>query len=248
MERFTDIENFKFSIISVFNNHDKILNLLCSNLSEQTLQDFETIFIDNRQNRFKSAASALNFAADKAKGEYFIFAHQDIKFPDKDWLNRLYKLLESSNLPIGVAGCAGVTSRGSVFGSVVNQSIQNMPGQYVPVQTLDELILIVPREVFKKVQFDGETFTGWHCYGCDYALAVTKYGYISYAINMSIYHESHGASSGDGQLAISQQKLQKKWGSKGTVYTTCGPFKVHENIKFISAMPPRRRFFRKKMG
>jgi len=220
----------KFSIICVFNNFNMLTKWLTSTLEQQTMQDFETIFIDNRKNFFKSAASALNHGAKQATGEYLIFAHQDVRLHTFDWLEKMYTILKS-NSSIGVIGCAGATPH-KIYCGVCNQSY-NFNSTLIPVQTLDELILITPKTVFDQIKFDEKTFSGWHCYGCDYSLAVTELGLNSYVTNIGIYHESHGASAQDGNLLTAQEKLQNKWQSKGKIYTTCGPsYPQHERIKF----------------
>ena len=220
----------KFSIICVFNDLDILTEWLGSTLKQQTCQDFETIFIDNRKNYFKSASSALNFGAARAKGEYLIFAHQDIRLHIFGWLDDMYTILRA-NKSIGAVGCAGATPH-KIYCGVCNQSY-NFNAKLLPVQTIDELILVTPKVVFDKIKFDEKTFDGWHCYGCDYSIAITELGLTSYVTNIGIYHESHGASAGDGQLKENQEKLQAKWESKGKIYTTCGPtYPQHEKIKF----------------
>lgn len=37
----------------------------------------------------------------------------------------------------------------------------------IPVQTLDELLLIIPRRVFEGHKFDESTCDGWHLYGVE---------------------------------------------------------------------------------
>jgi len=77
-----------FSIISVYNDQKSLKENLLPSLKKQSLK-FELILIDNRHNKyFSSAASALNSAAKKARGKYFVFIHQDIIFPEKNLLKK----------------------------------------------------------------------------------------------------------------------------------------------------------------
>ena len=87
-----------FSIICVYNNEDILNSFLLKSLSYQTV-DYDLILIDNRFHDFNSATSALNYGSKKAKGEYLLFCHQDIKFIGKDWLEKTEKELnELKNL------------------------------------------------------------------------------------------------------------------------------------------------------
>ena len=58
----------------------------------------------------------------------------------------------------------------------------------VEVQTLDECLLIIPRPVFRKLQFDEKLFDGWDCYGTDYCLSAKELGYKAYVIPISCSH------------------------------------------------------------
>lgn len=73
------------SIVCVYND-EKILNdFLLKSLKAQTVE-YELIKIDNTQNRFKSAAEALNYGGKKAKGEYIMLVHQDVDLSSDTWL------------------------------------------------------------------------------------------------------------------------------------------------------------------
>ena len=77
------------SIICVFNKEEILNKYLLSSLSKQSFQDYEIILIDSVKMNFKSAAKALNYAVNLAKGEVYIFVHQDIKFLSDDVLNKI---------------------------------------------------------------------------------------------------------------------------------------------------------------
>ena len=66
------------SIIRVFNDEKLLSKYLLKSLKNQTACN-ELILIDNTKNKFKSASKALNYGAKKAKGEYLMFIHQDVK-------------------------------------------------------------------------------------------------------------------------------------------------------------------------
>ena len=65
--------------------------------------EYELIALDNREDRFKSAAEALNYGGERASGEYIMFAHQDMWLGCDTWLQDAERLLKT--IPdLGVAG------------------------------------------------------------------------------------------------------------------------------------------------
>ena len=65
------------SIVCVYNNKEILNKYLIKSLESQT-EDYELILLDNTQNKFNSAAKALNNGGRKAKGDYIMFVHQDV--------------------------------------------------------------------------------------------------------------------------------------------------------------------------
>ena len=180
------------SVVCVYNN-ERILNkILLSCLDRQTAEH-ERILIDNREGRFTSAAEALNHGGNRARGQYIMFLHQDMWLGSESWLQDAEKLMGS--LPhLGVAGVAGMTKTGRHWVERAKFSIRSIDGgplegiglrraeTPVEVQTLDECLLIVPREVFATLQFDPRAFDGWDCYGADYSLSAQQAGLRAYVI------------------------------------------------------------------
>jgi hypothetical protein len=60
------------------------------------------------------------------------------------------------------------------------------------VQTLDECLVIIPKSIFKMMQFDEVTCDSWHLYAADYCLSVGELGFGVYVIPRSVYHQSKG--------------------------------------------------------
>lgn len=183
------------SIVCVYNNEKTLKNVLLKSLANQTA-DFELITLDNRRNRFKSAAEALNYGGKKAKGDYIMFAHQDMWLDDDSWIEENEKTLKT--LPaLGVAGVAGVSEKGGSWKErakysiiIFDESFEDIGPVEKPeeVQILDECLLVVPRWVFDKIRFDGEVFDGWDCYGADYCLAIKQLGLKAYVIPGACSH------------------------------------------------------------
>lgn len=227
------------SIICVYNNKEILDEYLVKSLSKQDVE-YELILVDNRKNEFSSAASALNYGAKKAHGDYYVFAHQDINFTKDDWLKSTEE--EINNLSnVGIVGVAGKINDSLVY-SNIKQGLD--PVDVSPYKldwtkaasTLDECILIIPKEVFEDHPFDEENCDNWHLYGVDYVLSIKKKGLEAYLIPTMLEHRSKGASMSEGYY-VTLSKLQKKHFSTGLIRTCMGdwftfiPVKIQRWIK-----------------
>lgn len=69
----------KISLITVFNNQSMIDEMINSD-KRQNDADTEFIMIDNRNNKFNSAAAALNYGVEKASGDVLVFCIRILSF------------------------------------------------------------------------------------------------------------------------------------------------------------------------
>jgi len=222
------------SIICVYNNKRTLDEVLLESLKSQTIKS-ELILLDNTSGRFKSAAEALNFGGKKATGDILVFIHQDMWIHDSNWVERVEEYVYA--LPdLGVAGVAGMDDTGKDWAERVKYSIKisntqgfdQVSAVTVPetVQTLDECLLIIPRHVFVKQQFDSITFDGWDCYAADYCLSVAKMGYRTYVLPGLTSHcclRANYEMYEFKDLLKYQKKLYKKYKYKNdTIYTWMG--------------------------
>jgi len=212
-----------FSVVCVYNNEKSFNNYLLKSLKEQSAK-FELIKIDNRPGLFKSASKALNYGGEKAKGRYILFAHQDVVFYSKFWLEDAEKMLENIS-SLGIAGCSGKMDNGKRRGFMKDRcQLWGEPfSKPEEVQTLDEGVLIIPKVVFDRLKFD-EKLEGWHAYGVDYCLMVKKKGLKAYAIPAFIYHYSPSRNYG-GLLQAHKKVWIKHRENFPSIFTTCG--KLH---------------------
>jgi hypothetical protein len=190
-----------FSIVCAYSNQDTFHKYLVSSLQKQTVK-YEPVFVDNCSKQFSSAASALNYGGGKATSKYIMFVHQDVDFESATWLADAGKLLD--DLPgLGVAGVAGVSESGRNLRERGRNIITHGPERIAwefgnaidkpeAVQTLDCCVLIVPKTVFDKLQFDEVNCDNWHLYGEDYCLQVKSAGLNTYVLPLGIYHASRG--------------------------------------------------------
>lgn len=89
------------------------------------------------------------------------------------------------------------------------------------VQTLDECLIIIPKEVFNRIKFDENTCNDWHLYAVDYCLEVQEKGYQTVVLPLPCYHRSSGSLSAGYYSTL--EKLQKKrCQDHRIIYTTVG--------------------------
>ena len=212
----------KLSLVCVYNDKGILDEFLIKSLLSQQYKEYEFIPIDNTNKAFVSASQALNNGGDKASGDYIIFLHQDIMFTSPNTLQKIAGYLNDKTKLYGVAGVRD--SNGVI--SNITHGPDFSPAGYVKiteptlVQTLDECMFIVPREVFDKLKFDESTINGWHLYCVDYCLSAKKVGIDSYVIPAdNVYHLSPGFSMNMSYFRI-LRKLVKKHSEFPVIYTT----------------------------
>lgn len=161
-----------------------------------------------------SAAIAYNRALDATDADVVIFAHHDVFLP-QGW----DKLLETRLAEVAAAdpnwalfGPFGVgldaAHIGPVWSSSLGQIVGRVPPQPVPVQSYDELLIILRRA--SCLRFD-EDLPGWHFYGTDIVTQARARGLTSFAgalpcIHNDRYHEALGAD-----FTESYRFMQRRW-------------------------------------
>lgn len=209
------------SIVCVINDEQIFRENLMRSLSNQDTK-YQLIIVNNQKNRFSSIPSALNYGGEKAKGNYVMFVHQDVVLVGNSWLKKVEDVL--SKIPnLGVAGVAGVTETGEYTGFLYDRGeLWGAPTKKsIPVQTLDELILIIPKKCFEKMKFD-EKFS-FHSYGADYCLTAKKMGYSIYVLPLFVEHNSVTGSMKAGSLVEDDKRLFQKHSMQNkAIYKTAG--------------------------
>ncbi|MGD0203959.1 MAG: glycosyltransferase [Candidatus Bathyarchaeia archaeon] len=237
------------SIISVINNEQCAKEYLLRALNRQNAK-YQSLLIDNTSGVYKNAAQAYNYAGSKANGDYLIFVHQDVFFLFRGWLKEIEDYLSTlSDVGVaGLAGMVKprflnefeLFSRYFLLNKIGNyrlwfslygrgnllQEIGGQPGpgriisEPVPVQTVDELMLIVPAKVFETNKFDEKVCDNWHLYGVDFSLTVSKKGLKTYVLPSSAIHHSGGKI--DSFYVQTLKKLIEKHEMEKIINTTCG--------------------------
>jgi glycosyltransferase involved in cell wall biosynthesis len=207
------------SVVCIYNNKEILDNYLLKSLKNQTI-NYELILIDNTQERFKSAAEALNYGGNNANGEYIMFLHQDVDLCSNTWIEEVEKVLDK--LPnLGVAGLAGGSEdrRGVITNRLAGEIQIKNPTK---VQTVDECLVITPKSVFDMLRFDEEVCDDWHLYAVDYCLSVKILGFDAYVLPCYIHHRSAGYSFSEKYYLTLKKVLKKHKKRCKWIYTTCG--------------------------
>ena len=194
-------------------------------LSRQTVP-FELIEVDNSADTKGRVAEAMNAAAGRATGKYIMFIHQDVELISPEWLKNTETVLDSMD-NFGVAGVAGARlSGGKDFDSHLVGHIKSAeqdwgkePEGPVKVQTVDELLFIVPQKIFEKKPLDAKTFDFIHLFAADYCIDCAREGLGSYVIPGYVYHASTG-----NFIGIDRYRVRFFWKHRREmpVFTTCG--------------------------
>jgi glycosyltransferase involved in cell wall biosynthesis len=221
----------KFSIICVYNDRDVLDEWLLSSLENEDDGLYEKVLVDNRDNEFSSAADALNYGAEKAEGEYYLFVHQDLRLIEDNFLEKLSSLVENLD-DLGVAGVAGMAAEGEdsfergrniIYHGLDKEKWEwgNSIDSPEPVQTIDEMFILIPSKLFENHQFDGDTCSSWHLYGTEYCLRMLENTEKKpYVLPLRVWHRSNGGWRKDYFETL--YKIALKYPKIDEVFTTTG--------------------------
>lgn len=175
------------------------------------------------QENFDSAAKAYNEGIDRAANDLIVFCHQDILLP-KPWLFQLQcalHQLERRDPEWGVLGTYGKSQDGRGWGYVYSSGrdvIGEPLEQPVPVQTLDEIVLIVRKS--SGLRFD-ESLPHFHLYGTDICLRAAQRGMKSYAISAFCIHNTHQTLVLPKEFYECCRHIKQVWKDSLPIQTTC---------------------------
>ena len=215
----------KISFICCYTKED-LLNDLKKSADCLTDYEIEWVVIDNRNNRFKSAASALNYGFNKSTSPIVIFLHHDIVLYDQATIDRVVAACEKGN----IAGFAGTLPNGGELVSTISDGedkewtydydFQNQ--DWIQVRTCDECFIAMSRDTYHNVGgFDQENFDGWHFYVVDMTLQAAQRHIPVVVVRANAWHRSHGKidKSFDKYKNILRKKYKNEYFK---IYYPCG--------------------------
>lgn len=153
---------------------------------------------------------------------WIVFCHQDFILREDLSLRLRGKDKNSVYGPIGVY--AGTTKLiGQITQTDDTLAGHKLPDVY-PVQTLDEMCLIVHSSAFAKgLRFD-ERFP-FHFYGADLCMSAFKLGLDVHALQVDCQHKSRSVSGDNGrEFAKTKKVFADKWRAFFPIKTTCATF------------------------
>ena len=175
------------------------------------------------QEGFVSAATAYNDAIEKAVYDLIVFVHQDVILPE-DWLSQLQcslDHLEIKDPSWGVLGCGGITRDGLGRGHVYSSGLGIIGEPFVrpaPVQTLDEIVLILKKA--SALRFD-EQLPNFHLYGADICMRAASMGLGCYAISAFCVHNTQQNLILTNEFYEAYRHIKQVWKDQLPIQTTC---------------------------
>ena len=221
-----------FSIIVPVTNEDVYQSMLLASLEKQSFKDFEIIKISSNEHQFKSAAEALNYGVSQAKGDIFIFCHQDIELVDTDGLQKIFSFCESHDF--GVLGVAGVKIGHKETYTKVKQGKDHRDAglplnEIMDIDVVDECLFVIKKENFEPFVDYGS----WHFYAVERCLYYKyKKEMTNYIMPVEIYHLSPGWSL-DNSYWNTLIKVAKDYKMSSHITTTICNIKNNGSLRMV---------------
>lgn len=173
--------------------------------------DHEVIAIEDA----RSLAEGYRRGFAQSRGEVVIFSHDDVELVGAGFADRLLAHLERHDL-VGVAGTSRLIDaswRATGFPYLHGLVGHRLPEQdgvlaclygvtdaCVAVDAIDGVFMAARRELFSRVDFDAETFDGFHGYDVDLSFAARLAGCrVAVAADLAVVHQSGGQYGEDWQ-------------------------------------------------
>lgn len=181
----------------------------------------ELITVDNRANRFSSAGAALNDGARRARNAVVAFVHQDVVLHSLPILEAAAaELLDAPE--IGIMGAVGIDGDKRIIGRIRDRIVRI--GDPAPhprdVDTLDEVLLMMPRQQLLDEPLSEDPLLAWHAYGVEYALRMRRAGRRAVARDIPLTHNS--LSTNLAKLDLAHRHVGDAYPELLPIQTTCG--------------------------
>ena len=207
------------SVVCVYNNKSVLQECLEASVSGRP--GVELVAVDNTGRDFGSAGAALNHGASIAAYDYVAFAHQDVYIHSVDALRRAAGLMQSDPR-WGVLGPVGADSAGHIVGRIRDRMIMTAEPVTKPVavESLDEVLFILPRVDLEREPLTTAPELAWHAYSVEYGLRVASRGGLVGVADIPLTHNSLTINL--AELDVAHRAIASKYPGLLPVQTTCG--------------------------
>lgn len=218
-----------FSIITIVNDQ-AVYGQFKKSLEVQKGVSYELLTIDNCNNQFSSARLAYNRVIKKAKGDYLVFLHPDMRFLDEFALRDVLSQVTNTD-DLGVAGVAGCPfelnshHKSTILTTIVQgahpQKIGKPISRMTEVQTVDECFFVMEHSFCKEHPFSD--VPGWHMYAVEQCLVALLSDRKNYVVPARMWHYSPGNSESWQYVQTGREivyRYGKEFSSINTTMTT----------------------------
>jgi hypothetical protein len=226
---------------------------------------YELLVTDNRSSP-RGICTVYNEAAKRAKFPIVCFIHEDVYIHTNNWGKYIIELL--SDAEVGLVGVSGSVYKSpypatwsachsSFYRSHAIQHfkanekpviINSNPGkkEFAEVAVLDGVFLATRKNVFDEIQFDQETFAGFHAYDIDLSFQVSCKYKLLVTYNILLEHFSEGNT--DKRWFKDSVILHKKWKKKLPQKTKSVEKKYEDFSDFLSCQSILQETIKNDMG
>jgi hypothetical protein len=181
---------------------------------------YEILFEDNLIAK-NSITTVYNRLGQSAIYEYLLFIHEDMKFLDINWGERLVQLMNDTN--VGLVGLSGAIYKSKypaiwsasnesgfrISGNQYKKGTYSLQGQKLyEVAVIDGCFMATKKTIFSKYPFD-ENLKGFHGYDIELSLHIGKDYKILVSTEIDFLHCSNGIQNQD--WLASSLYVHKKW-------------------------------------
>ncbi|GAA4710794.1 glycosyltransferase family A protein [Nocardioides conyzicola] len=210
------------SLVCVFNDPAVREQCLDRSVAGSDPATVELVVVDNTDHRFTTAGAALNHGARLARHDVVAFVHQDVYLHSTSRLLEVAALLRADAGGWGLLGAAGVGPGGEVVGLLRDrvQLIGRSAVEPVEVDSLDEVLFLVEREVVLREPLAEDPDLAWHAYAVEYGVRLRELGLRVGAVDLAITHNSLTVNL--ARLAEAHHRVAELHPGAVPVRTTCG--------------------------
>jgi len=209
------------SIVCVYNDPGVLQNCLKRSIEAYSGDiDVDFVPLDNTGHAFTTAGAALNHGAREARHDLVVFVHQDVYLHSIERLAAVGAALSDTDW--GLLGTNGVTAQGMSVGRMRDRVllIGTPAPRPVDVDSVDEVLFMVLRDVVLEHPFTEDPQLAWHAYAVEYSLRLRRLALRVGAVDLAVTHNS---------LTINLENLDVAHRHVGELYpkllpirTTCG--------------------------